>query len=216
MTAPARTRRPVPLRDRILDHALQRFNDRGIEYVAIRELARELGIQGGHITYHFPTKDDLVLAIAGRLRDADEAVVQVPRNPSLYGFLEMQRETFRNHYRFRCLFLSLPRLLENERIAEELRVTIDRGREQVIPDYLTRLREGGVLVRTLGSREIERIAGFIALVDHGWMVDAAIRFPGLGPEARMNRYLHIVSDHLRGFATIGGRVDLQRFLREVD
>jgi len=214
--APAtQTDRPLPMRDRILDRALQLFNERGIEYVAVRELARDLGIQGGNITYHFPTRDDLILAFADQLREADAAAVRIPRNPTLYDFLEMHRAAFRNHHRFRCLFLSLPRLLDNERLAEGLRAAMEAGGAGVVSEYLTRLRDGGAMVRTLGGREIERISAFIALVNHGWIADAAISFPKLDPEEQMAHYLQIIADHLRGFATIGGRVDLQRFLREV-
>ena len=207
--------RPPPMRVRILERALQLFNERGIEYVAIRELARELGIKGGNITYHFPTRDDLVLAIAEQLREADAAAIRIPRNPTLYDFLEMHCTTFRNHHRFRCLFLSLPRLLDNERLADGMRAAIEAGGRNVIPEYLAELRDGGIMVRTLGSREIDRIAAFIALVNHGWLADAAITFPQIDPEAQMTHYLQILADHLRGFATIGGRVDLQRFMREL-
>jgi len=203
------------MRERILQRALQLFNERGIEYVAVRELARDLGIKGGNITYHFPTRDDMVLAIADQLREADAAAMQIPRNPTLHDFLEMHRAAFRNHHRFRCLFLSLPRLLDNERLAHGLRPAMEAGGVGVVSEYLTKLRDGGIMVRTLGSREIERIAAFIALVNHGWIADAAISFPQLDPETQMAHYLQIIADHLRGFATIGGRVDLQRFLREL-
>jgi len=215
MTSAIHEDSPLPMRDRILVRALQLYNERGIEYVAVRELARDLGIKGGNITYHFPTRDDLVLAIAEQLREADAAVIRIPRNPTLYDFLEMHRAAFGNHYRFRCLFLSLPRLLDNERLAEGLRATMEPGGVGVISEYLTKLRDGGIMVRTLGSREIDRIAAFIALVKHGWIADAAISFPQLAPEAQMAHYIQIIADHLRGFSTIGGRVDLQRFLRDV-
>jgi len=207
--------RPRPMRDRILDRALQLFNERGIEYVPVRELARDLGIKGGNITYYFPTRDDLVLAIAEQLREADASAIRIPRNPTLYDFLEMHRATFRNHHRFRCLFLSLPRLMAHEQLVDGLGAAMEAGGVGVVSEYLTKLRDGGIMVRTLGSREIERISAFIALVNHGWIADAAIRFPQLDPEAQVAHYLQIIADHLRGFATIGGRVDLQRFLREL-
>ena len=215
MTPASEKDRPLPMRMRILERALQLFNERGIEYVAIRELARDLGIKGGNITYHFPTRDDLVLAIAEQVREADAEAIRVPRNPTLYDFLEMHRASFRNHHRFRCLFLSLPRLLDNERLADGLRAAMEAGGSGVVPQYLTKLRDAGAMVRTLGSREIERISAFIALVNHGWLADAAITMPHLDPEAQMAQYLQIIADHLRGFATIGGRVDLQRFMREL-
>jgi len=45
-------------RKKILDKALEMFNERGIEYVGLRELASILDMRVSNITYYFPTKDD--------------------------------------------------------------------------------------------------------------------------------------------------------------
>ena len=47
-------------KEKILSKALEMFNDRGIEYVGLRELAAILAMRVSNITYYFPTKDDLV------------------------------------------------------------------------------------------------------------------------------------------------------------
>jgi len=207
---------PPSMRERILARALHLFNQSGIEYVAVRELARELGIRGGNITHHFPTKDDIIVAIASRLREIDESTVALPESPTLYGFMEMNHQVFRNHHEFRCLFLSLPKLMQNPEIAEHLGNTVVARREGVLLNYLTRLQEAGLLTRTLGRSEAARIVSFMALVHHGWIIDGSVSYRERSPEWRMSHYLHVVADHLRGFATIGGRVELQRFVRELD
>jgi AcrR family transcriptional regulator len=204
------------MRERILARALHLFNQSGIEYVAVRELARDLGIKGGNITHYFPTKDDIIVALASRLQEIDERTVSLPGNPTLYGFMEMNHQVFRNHHEFRCLFLSLPKLMQNPAIAGHLRSTVAARREGVLLNYLTRLQEAGLLTRTLGRSEATRIVSFLALVHHGWIIDGSVSFRERSPGWRMSHYLHIVADHLRGFATIGGRVELQRFVRELD
>ncbi|RYZ50620.1 MAG: TetR/AcrR family transcriptional regulator, partial [Chitinophagaceae bacterium] len=40
-------------KDKIRDKALELFNERGIEYVGLRELAALLNIRVGNITYYF-------------------------------------------------------------------------------------------------------------------------------------------------------------------
>ena len=62
-------------REKILDKALEMFNERGIEYVGLRELAAILDIRVGNITYYFPTKDDLVYEISMGLNQANSAVM---------------------------------------------------------------------------------------------------------------------------------------------
>ena len=53
-------------RRKIRDKALEMFNERGIEYVGLRELAAILDMRVSNITYYFPTKDDLVYEITMR------------------------------------------------------------------------------------------------------------------------------------------------------
>lgn len=43
-------------KERIVSKALELFNEHGIEYVGLRELAAHLGIRVSNITYYFPTK----------------------------------------------------------------------------------------------------------------------------------------------------------------
>lgn len=47
----------------ILDHARRAFNERGVNVVGVRDLARELGLSPGNLSYHFPTKEALIVAL---------------------------------------------------------------------------------------------------------------------------------------------------------
>ena len=51
-------RRATP--DRILDASRRLFNDRGYAATTLAEIAATVGISQGNLTYHFPTKRDLV------------------------------------------------------------------------------------------------------------------------------------------------------------
>jgi AcrR family transcriptional regulator len=200
------------LRERILERALELFNERGIEYVGVRELARDLGIKGGNITYHFPTKDDLVVAIGLELRKLNDATIRLPSEPSLEGFLEMLRQAFQNHHRFRCLFLSLPKLLlQNEALAAAYLPTKEAERRSVLLNYLERLQDSGLLRRNVTSEERRRIVSFCALLTRGWIGDGRVSFPDATPQWQMDHYLHLLVDHLTDFAALRGRAELRRF-----
>lgn len=204
---------PAPTtRERILSRALELFNERGIEYVGVRELARELELQPGNISYHFSTKDDLVLAIGLQLRELNDATIALPGTPTLEGLLETLRQAFRNHWRYRCLFLSLPKLLEqNEAMAEAYVRTREVERRELLHGWLERLVDGGLLRSGVTSEERWRIATFCALVARGWIGEGRVSFPDASPEWRMDHYLHIVADHLEGYATPRGAAELARF-----
>ena len=216
-TPPSSTSDPPTLRERILDRALERFNADGIEYVGVRELAEDLGLKGGNITYYFPTKADLVAALGVRLRELNDATIAVPDSPSLLAFMRMLRQIFRNHHRFRCLFVSLPNLMtQNEAIAAQYVGRVEKGRRRVLGAYFGALRDDGLFRASVSDGEIERLVGFIGLVSRGWIGDAAISHRDRPPRWCMKHYLLMAGDHLRPLATPRGRRELARFEVELD
>ncbi|MEZ5986937.1 MAG: TetR family transcriptional regulator [Hyphomonas sp.] len=54
--------------DRIADAGRRLFNARGYAATSLNEIAAEVGISQGNLTYHFPTKRDLVLRIEADAR----------------------------------------------------------------------------------------------------------------------------------------------------
>lgn len=59
--------------ERIADAALLRFNRNGYAVTTLSEIARDVGISQGNLTYHFPTKLDLALRLSERVRVGTEA-----------------------------------------------------------------------------------------------------------------------------------------------
>src|SRR3954470_15043706 len=94
-------------RDKILDKALEMFNEQGIEYVGLRELASLLDIRVSNITYYFPTKDDLVHELSLELSKANSGVIAKRESLTMSAFLEMFHQVFQNHVKYRCLLLSV-------------------------------------------------------------------------------------------------------------
>lgn len=54
------------LREQILSHAITKIESDGLSAVTLRELARECGVSPSAPQRHFPTKDDLLTALAVR------------------------------------------------------------------------------------------------------------------------------------------------------
>ena len=54
--------------DRILAASRQLFNEKGYAATSLSEIAAQVGISQGNLTYHFPSKSDLALGIVQGLR----------------------------------------------------------------------------------------------------------------------------------------------------
>lgn len=72
---------------RILDHAREAFNERGVTAVGIREIARDLGLSPGNVSYHFATKEALIAAMVREGHAENTAALQPP--PRLRDFSEL-------------------------------------------------------------------------------------------------------------------------------
>lgn len=65
----------LPIKDQILDYAQTLVQTRGFNAMSYRDLADEIGIKTSSIHYHFPSKEDLALALIDRYRDAFKAAL---------------------------------------------------------------------------------------------------------------------------------------------
>jgi AcrR family transcriptional regulator len=64
----------IETRRKIREQAIQLFNDKGYSRVSLREIAEAAGTSIGNLTYHFPQKENLIIAIQDELHTqfADE------------------------------------------------------------------------------------------------------------------------------------------------
>lgn len=60
---------PAPMRERILDVALDLFIQNGYDGTSLREVAERLGVTKAALYYHFASKDDILMALHMRLHE---------------------------------------------------------------------------------------------------------------------------------------------------
>jgi AcrR family transcriptional regulator len=205
----------VTTRERIVDRAVELFNERGTEAVGMRELARELGLSPGNLTYHFPRKEDLLIAIAARLSAANSADLGDPDEVASLGELFARyRRTFHNHVRYRCLILAGVRHFERyPELASRYAPNSQRRREG-IERTLVRLRDLGHFRPTTSDREIGRLTATFTLTGRFWLAETWLDDRARQPEAAMDRYLDLLAGACLPYVTDEGRGELESFLLE--
>ncbi|WP_269621254.1 TetR/AcrR family transcriptional regulator [Zhongshania sp. BJYM1] len=105
---------------RVLEKSAQLFNEFGIEAVSIGQIAKELKISPGNLTYHFKRKADLISQHLDALEDILPKTIEaipVLSNARTFGaayidLLQLTRE-------FRFLFIGANYLLQNDLVSEE-------------------------------------------------------------------------------------------------
>jgi AcrR family transcriptional regulator len=201
-------------RDKILDQSLKMFNERGIEYVGLRELAAILGIRVGNITYYFPTKDDLVNELSIELSKANATLLKERESLTMLEFLNILHQVYGNHVKFRCLLLSVVHLLlQNKHMAATYKKT-QNIRNNAIRAYLALLTDGGYL-KIEGEDLMDFLVSNLSLISRFWISEAAISSRQLKAEEQISYYLKLVTQLFQPYATAKGTKEMQLFLQKL-
>ena len=196
---------------KILDKALELFNERGIEYVGLRELAGILDMRVSNITYYFPTKDDLVYQLALGLDQLNTETIVVIDNISAQSFLEMLNKVFLNQVKYRCLLLSFVHLMEqNKAMSAKYKVT-QVNRNTTLKSNIEALARSGYL-KMEDDNEIDFLVSTLALISRFWISEAAVSFRHLSPGGQINHYLSIIARLLLPYSTAKAKKEIQLFL----
>jgi AcrR family transcriptional regulator len=197
--------------EKILDKALEMFNERGIEYVGLRELAATLGIRVSNITYYFPTKDDLVYQLSLQLSKTNAAVIIEKESLTMLGFLQMMHQVFQNQVRFRCLLLSVVHLMkQNKHLAVGYKKT-QQARNATLHSNLITLVEAGYL-KVIEASDRDCLVSGISLISRFWISEAAISFSKKNNEEHQRHYLLLVTKLFVPYATAKAKKEIRIFI----
>jgi len=155
-------------RGRILAKALRLFNKHGVENVAVRDIARGLGMRPGHITYYFPDKEAMVLELTAELRALNDAVVPDGSVRSLDEFLARFEQALRNHIAYRSLLLSMARLLSQlPKVKAQYRATQEKRQADLRASFRSLVAAGEF--RKLTIAEEDYLISCYSLISRGWI-----------------------------------------------
>lgn len=203
-------------RERIFQLALEYFNRNGIEYVGIRELARELGLSPGNVSYYFPTKDDLVIEITRRLSAENTRLFQqVEKDLSLTSFIELFVSAFQNHHQFKCIFMSFVHLMKHYPAMGEGYTAIQQKRRSALTKDLLDLSKLGLLKRDLTKSEAERLTLIISHLARFWIQEAEVLLKAYTTERVIRHYAGLIAVTIEPYATAKGRAQLAPFMLHV-
>lgn len=200
-----------PVEANIIQTALKMFNEAGIEYVGMRELATSLGLRIGNLTYYFPTKDDLVNRLALELAEENNRTIIPLEEVTIEQFFEMLEKVFRNHVKYRCLMLSFVHIMKRNPLVAKRYSKVQTVRNAVWLTNIEALKKTRYI--SANKKEIEFLVSTIALVARFWISEAAVSFRNTDEEEQMKYYLQMIARIFHPYSTDKGRPFLEKFLR---
>lgn len=200
------------LETKIVDTALKMFNERGIEYVGMRELAAKLDIRIGNLNYYFPTKDDLVNRLSLHLAEENSRTIVPMEQITMPLFFEMLLQVFRNHLKYRCLMLSFVHIVQrNPAISRRYSKTISE-RNATWQKNIQGLIDSKYIAADRG--EVEFLVSSIALIARFWISESAVSFRNQSEEEQIRYYCNMIARIFFPYATTKGKKYLEQLLEQ--
>lgn len=153
--------------DRIAAAALHRFNRDGYHVTKLADIAGDIGISQGNLTYHFATKRDLALHLSEQVRLAVESYPQPTADRDIaIEYVEHLRRTMELTWRFRFFLRDRGIFEPVDQLAEPspiLTNSLDARRQ-----LIERLATEGLLRNDLIA-DLDQLARSLWILSRYWM-----------------------------------------------
>ncbi|MBC8046619.1 MAG: TetR family transcriptional regulator [Fimbriimonadaceae bacterium] len=199
----------------ILRYALKLFNEKGIEYVGVREIANDLNLRVGNVTYYFPVKDEITYAISKQLAELNSKTITVVDGLTMSDFLKRYHQVFENHYQYRCLFISFVQQFEQNIKVQKAYLKTQQARYATLKKNILELVENKFMKQQITENQINFLVSALSLTARFWLSEARVSYKHLSKKKVFKHYLELIAHLLYPYATKQGERQIETFLRSL-
>ncbi|MDN5202150.1 TetR/AcrR family transcriptional regulator [Fulvivirgaceae bacterium BMA10] len=179
-------------KEKIVETAIELYNQKGVNNVTSRHIAQQIGISHGNLEYHFKNKEELIRAIYEQMRNEMSVAYTLDdvQNVSLIHFhqLLLRLESFQHRYKFFNLdVLEISRKFPkvNKLISKTLRFRKDQ-----IQTIFNQFVEQGLLKSEENKGDYLRLQHNIRIIITFWLAQKEVVTSfSFGKEGEMSRHI---------------------------
>lgn len=177
-------------KEKILQKALELFNDKGFGNVSIRLIATELNISHSNLIYHYKTKNDIATALHNELL---EKAVELNKQVVTYtnfveGLFESTKQGFEILYDYRFLMIDLNFILKENETLKTAFLQVEKVRAKMYQNVITSAVENKDLRNELYMNEYDFFIDQIKIFSDSWIVSSQIYHADLTKKAIVDLY----------------------------
>lgn len=193
-------------KERILEKALQLFNEKGITSVSSKHISDELGISYGNLCYHFPRKDDIILQLYFNMQQrVDEQFKNIEKEILNFEFmLSRLKVLFEEIYRYKFIYLGITKVVRHfdhiKRHAQE-QMQMRRALLHNVGDFLV---EQGYMKPFKAQKHKDMLVNALLMITNSWVSDAETFYTG-HEEDKVDYYMQLYFNLIHPFLTEKGR-----------
>ena len=161
----------MPNRERILDTALDLFNERGTAAVSTNHIAAAASISPGNLYYHFRNKEEVIRALFERLFEMHGRVFALPedRAPTLSDLRRLVRVSFDLLWEYRFAYRELAALLRRDAVLRDRWLKVRRRGYAGFRELIAAFATAGVVAAPADPAAVDRLADLCWLISEFWL-----------------------------------------------
>lgn len=175
-------------RDRILDKAIELFNESGTGPVSTNHIAEALGISPGNLYYHFRNKEEIIRAIMERLFALWDEVFSIPgdRAPTLEDLRQLIQINFATLWDYRFVYRELIALLRRDPQLQRRYIEIRQRGFDGFRELFDAFVSAGVIARPAEPATVTKLAELCWLVSEFWVASLEISGQTVGQQQMLH------------------------------
>ncbi len=194
-------------KDKILEKSLELFNNQGVHSVGVRDIARSLEMSPGNMSYHFPKKEDVILALMEKMSEGNSVCFEAygQKEPSLLSFIALYEGLFTNQFAYRGLLIGNTEFEEILRNRYAYKQTYEKRVSQ-LNNILIGLQNKGLL--NLSESDQAMFLSFLAFFGRSWIHESFIYQRYADAAETIQHYIKLLKWQLSLIATEKGKLQL--------
>ena len=199
-------------RNLILNSALDFFNKKGFEHASTYDIAKSIEISQGNLTYHFPTKRDLVNVLAKQMiAEIDTTILEINDDFSLKVFYENLKFTFTVNLKYSFLYMNYSQIVLNDEDLNDYFIQNSAGRKKLLKKMLIALERNDYIEKNSIIKLNDHVADVINLIAIYWVPEAEIYHRKNTDQEKINHHLSLIFLLFKPYLTQKGEENLKEF-----
>ncbi|GLB49417.1 TetR/AcrR family transcriptional regulator [Neptunitalea lumnitzerae] len=157
-------------KDKILNCALQLYNEQGPNKITSRHIATELGMSPGNLHYHFKHTDDIIIQLFNQLADSfDELISELEQSKvDLNYLMNFTNKSFDLVYTYRFIFLSFVELGRRIPAIQQFYQEINERRLHEFKTIFKNFQKKKIFRQDIPSHVLDLLVNQIFIVGDFW------------------------------------------------
>ncbi|MDR6923308.1 TetR/AcrR family transcriptional regulator [Chryseobacterium sp. 2987] len=166
-------------KDKILQKALQLFNEKGYNNITTRHIAAALNISPGNLHYHFKHSEDIVkILFSDLILKMDEVLNNMKKeeNRTLEDLYQFTLSTYEIFYSFRFIFMNFVDILQEIPEIESQYESINVSRKEEFQVIFKGLQASGVFRKNIPDFILHSLTTQIFIIADNWITHNSLAF----------------------------------------